>query len=123
MVAAPEILGYEDGYVLWHGGVVDGPHGLTLTVEVLDETGGRRMTGDRWQSSNLNRGPIELSVVAAGGVIRPCETIEARSPDYYRLICMFGKYGRSVGARITPDGLQLDFTIHPLGLHVTRVIT
>jgi hypothetical protein len=122
LVAGPEVLARHVGYTLWHAGIVNGPHGLALTIEVLDESGSRRMAGQRWQSSSLNRGPVEVSAVTVGDVTRPCETIEARSPDYYRLICMFGKYGRTLGPRAGAEGLHLDVTVHPLGLHVMRAI-
>jgi hypothetical protein len=123
LVTGPEVLHRDDGYTLWHNGIVDGPHGLSLTVEVLDETGGRRMSGERWQSSSLNRWPVEVTATAGGEIARPHEIIEARSPHYYRLICMFGKYGRAVGPRPGSEGLQLDVTVHPLGIHVTRAVT
>lgn len=124
LVSDPEILHREDGYTLWHTGITDGPHGLSLTVEVLDESGARRMDSEQWQSSSVKRWPVELTGTLPGGdVARPLEIIEARSAHYYRLICTFGKYGRAVGPRPGLDGLRLDFTVHPLGVHVTRTIT
>ena len=122
-LCGPEVLHRGDGYTLWHGGVTDGPHGLSLIVEVLDESGARRMTSDDWQSSPQRRWPVELTATVPGEEpARPHEIIEARSPHYYRLICTFGKYGRSLGTRPGPDGLHLEFVVHPLGFHVTRHI-
>jgi hypothetical protein len=124
LVSEPEVLNRDDGYTLWHSGITDGPHGLSLVVEVLDESGGRRMAGEQWQSGTLNRWPVELTATVLGAdPARPHEIIEARSPHYYRLICTFGKYGRALGPRPQLDELQLDFTVHPLGLHVTRTIS
>jgi hypothetical protein len=124
LVSGPEILHRGDGYTLWHSGITDGPHGLSLTVEVLDESGARRMNGEQWQSSPFNRGPLELTTTAPGAhLARPHETIEARSPHYYRLVCTFGKYGRALGPRCGPEELQLNVTVHPLGVRVTRTIS
>ena len=113
-MSGPEILHRGDGYTLWHSGVTDGPHGLCLTVEVLDESGTRRMDGEQWRSNTLNRGPIELTAIGPGAdLARPHETIEVRSPHYYRLICTFGKYGRAIGPRCGPEELQLNVTCPP----------
>jgi len=121
-VSGPEILHRCDGYTVWHSGVCDGPHGLCLTLEVLDESGARRMDGEQWQSSTTRRWPLDISVSSPDIVsARPHEVIEARSPHYYRLICMFGKYGRVLGPRPAPD-LQLTVIVHPLGVHVTRTL-
>jgi len=123
-VSGPEVLHRCDGYTIWHTGITDGPHGLSVTVEVLDESGTRRMDGEQWRSSPLNRGPLELTATMPDStrIARPHETIEARSAHYYRLICTFGKYGRALGPRPGVDDLQLNVIVHPLGVHVTRTI-
>jgi hypothetical protein len=120
-LCAPEVLHRSDGYTLWHNGIADGPHGLSLTVEVLDESGGRRMAGPDWQSSQSRRWPLELTATPQGGIpARPQEIIEARSPHYYRLFCSYGRFGRGLGTRLGPDGLRLEFVVHPLGLQIVR---
>jgi hypothetical protein len=123
-LAGPEVLHRSDGFTLWHSGITDGPHGLSVTVEVLDESGTRRMDGEQWQSTPLSRAPVELTVTAPGAqVARPHETIEARSAHYYRLICTFGKFGRALGPRPGPDELELNVIVHPLDVRVTRTIS
>jgi len=123
LVGAPEVLHRGDGYTLWHGGITDGPHGLSLIVEVLDESGARRMTGDEWQSNTQRRWPVELTATLPDEhKARPHEIIEARSPHYYRLICTFGKFGRSLGPRPGPESLQLEFVVHPLDIRVVRPV-
>ncbi len=122
-VSPPEVLHRGDGYTLWHGGIIDGPHGLSLIVEVLDEGGNRRMNGNDWQSGTHRRWPVEVIMTLPDGQsARPHEIIEARSPHYYRLICTFGKYGRSLGPRPGSDGVRLEFVVHPIDLRVTREI-
>jgi hypothetical protein len=124
LVSAPEVLHRSDGYTLWHSGITDGPHGLSLIAEVLDESGARRMTGDEWGSNSQRRWPVELTATLPGEQpSRPHEIIEARSPHYYRLICTFGKFCRSLGPRPGPDGLRLEFVVHPLDFHVVRDVT
>jgi hypothetical protein len=123
LVSGPSVLHREDGYTLWHGGITDGPHGLSLTLEVLDESGTGRMAGEQWQSTALKRWPVELTAMVPGGdPVRPHEIIEARSAHYYRLICTFGKYGRAMGPRPGPGGLELAAAVHPLGWHVCHPI-
>ena len=124
VLGPPEVLHRGDGYTLWHGGITDGPHGMSLIVEVLDESGARRMNGDEWQSSPQRRWPVELTATAPDvQPARPHEIIEARSPHYYRLICTFGKYGRSLGPRPGPAGVQLEFVVHPLDVRVARHVS
>ncbi len=124
MLGPPEVLHRGGGYTLWHGGITDGPHGISLIVEVLDESGGRRMTGEDWQSSPRRRWPVELTATGPDGqAVRPHEIIEARSSSYYRLICTFGKYSRSMGPRPGPGGLRLEFIVHPLDLRIARHVS
>ena len=53
MPTVREVLSRDDGYTLWHSGITDGPHGLSLVVEVLDESGGRRMADHGTQDVRL----------------------------------------------------------------------
>lgn len=123
-VDAPEVLYRGKGFTVWHGGVIDGPHGLALTVEVLDESGSGRMIEDDWQSSALRRWPLDVTMTSPQErLTRPQEIIEARSPHYYRLISTFGKFGRGLGPRLDAAGARLDIVVHPLELRLTRQLS
>lgn len=61
LVSAPEVLHDSDGWVLWHSGVTDGPHGLQTVVEVIDTSGRDRVTGPAWNVGERDRWPIEVT--------------------------------------------------------------
>jgi hypothetical protein len=121
LACAPDVLYRGEGYTFWHGGITFGPHGLSLVVEVLDDSGRGRMAGDDWLSSPLRRWPVEMTALVGGEApVRPHEVIEVRSPHFYRLISTFGRYGRCLGPKVGEHGLWLEFVVHPLDLRVTR---
>ncbi|GLY25219.1 hypothetical protein [Micromonospora sp. NBRC 101691] len=116
----PEILGRRDGLILLHNGIIDGPHGLMMVVDVLEEPGSGALRTPAWREPGL---PSPLAVTAAGPDGDPVYPKILRGDGgrgYYRMIVTFGLYGRPT--RIAPEGAQITVTLDPPGLTSTIAV-
>ncbi|WP_329107701.1 hypothetical protein OG792_04810 [Micromonospora sp. NBC_01699] len=125
LVSAPEVLHDSDGWVLWHSGVTDGPHGLQTVVEVIDTSGRDRVTGPAWNVGERDRWPIEVTATeGATDPVTPKAFSEESTPRSYRLFVSFGRYGKRLGPRPdTDEPVLLTFTVPPLDVRVERALT
>jgi hypothetical protein len=118
LIAAPEVLHREDGWVIWHGGIVDGLNGLQLDLEVVDVSGQGRVTGPPWEHPAR---PIEVTAGAdKRETMHPAATTHATA-QAYRISTQFGRFGKSLGPRLENGStLWISIDAHPLAVHIER---
>ncbi|GAB2919053.1 hypothetical protein GCM10027280_02610 [Micromonospora polyrhachis] len=123
MIAAPRLLqppvllGRAGGVALVHWGVVDGPNGLSLVVEAIDEGQAGVLQEGAWKEPGVDAVQI-LAAVTTGQVVQPKVTARTTGPGWQRWTTTFGRYGGLARASID-DIVRIIVTAQPIDLTTT----
>ncbi|BCL13858.1 hypothetical protein GCM10017556_15970 [Micromonospora sagamiensis] len=106
---------------LLHNGIIDGPHGLMMVIDILEEPGSGALRTPTWKGPGL---PSPLTVTAtgpAGDVVTPKVITSDGGPGYHRFVITFGRYGKP--PRVSPRGTRITVSLDPPGLTETVDLT
>ena len=104
-----------------HWGVVDGPNGLSLVVEVIDEDQTGILQEGAWKEPGVDTVQI-LAATTTGQVVPPKATARTTGPDWQRWTAAFGRYGRPARAS-ADDTTRITVTARPIDLTTTISLT
>ncbi|MFY1599547.1 hypothetical protein [Micromonospora sp. WMMD737] len=113
LLVPPAVLGRAVGLVVLHWGVIDGPHGLSLVVEVVDEDHTGALREGQWKDPSVDVVRI-YATVGAGEPIHPDVTARTSGPSWQRWTVTFGRYDRP--ARVDLDRASVVVDARPLHL-------
>ncbi|SCL28626.1 hypothetical protein GA0074692_2575 [Micromonospora pallida] len=114
LLQPPAILARGGGLVLLHNGVIDGPHGLMMVIDILEEPGSGALRTPDWTGPGL---PSPLTVTATGPdgePVQPKVMTSDGGPGYHRAVVTFGRYGKPT--RLSPEDTRIAVTLAPPGL-------
>jgi hypothetical protein len=118
VIVQPAILGRAGGLVMLHYGVIDGPQGVVLMVDVMTEDGSNVMAADGWDRRPLSEQLVEITGShhdQPDHAITPKKIFSSTSKRHHRTAATFGAAGTPqwldiTAARITVTARPVDLT-------------
>ncbi|GAA2699446.1 hypothetical protein GCM10010429_01180 [Micromonospora olivasterospora] len=116
LLAPPALLGRVAGIALLHWGVVDGPNGLSLVVEVIDEEQTGALQEGAWKDPGIDT--VVITATGRDGEPVPAKDVmRSGGRGFQRWTASFQRHGGPVR---TDPAAPLTVTARPLDL--TRTI-
>ncbi|MEU8332234.1 hypothetical protein AB0J14_35500 [Micromonospora arborensis] len=113
LLRPPAVLSRAAGLALLHWGVVDGPHGLSLVVEVVDEDATGALQTGPWKDPQTDNLSIHVTTGDAEPIY-PKTMARFSGPAWQRWMVTFDRYDRP--ARVNAATATITITARPVDL-------
>ncbi|MEU9509897.1 hypothetical protein AB0D32_26870 [Micromonospora sp. NPDC048170] len=113
LLVPPAMLGRSVGLAVLHWGVIDGPHGLSLVIEVVDEEHTGSLNEGQWKDPSVDVVQI-YATTGTSEPIHPKVIARTSGPSWQRWTVTFGRYDRP--ARVDLDQARIVVNARPISL-------
>ncbi|TYB95257.1 hypothetical protein FXF53_25110 [Micromonospora sp. WP24] len=111
LLRPPTVLRRSAGLALLHWGVINGPHGLSLVVEVVDEDATGALQKGPWKDPQTDNLSI-YAAVDSSAPIYPKTMARFTGPSWQRWMITFDRYDRP--ARVDPATAKITIIVRPI---------